>query len=113
MIEEVCSYCQRPYGSRGTSGKYLYKTFDHIEPLYWPKKDKTRNSNYETYTLEQLQNIIDCCQECNKLKGHDSLGVFVLRAQSKYSKKISTKVTTSVRILQSSDFKQVPISYLI
>lgn len=110
---ERCSYCQREYGTKGVNGKPLYKTFDHIIPLYWPKEDKTRNSAYETYSLEELKNIIDSCNECNKLKGSNSLGVFVLRVQCRYNKKVSERVRISVNILSSTPNQLIPLDYLI
>ena len=80
MSKEVCSYCQREYGSISKSGKILTKTFDHIIPKIrtsTPRsKDrrgvmcKAKNNGLES---KEIDNLLQCCIECNNSKGHKTL----------------------------------------
>ncbi len=78
-----CSYCEREYGSIGLNGKELIKTFDHIIPLLqrisWSRK------KYYCQSVNKLSNIIDCCNECNELKGSKTLNLW-LRTLIKFQK---------------------------
>ncbi len=70
-----CSYCEREYGSRGLNGQELIKTFDHIQPLF--KRISWDRKKYYCQSVIKLSNIIDCCNECNELKGCKTLNLWL------------------------------------
>jgi hypothetical protein len=62
---EVCSYCQRRYGTRSSSGYTLFKTLDHFVPI-----SKLGICRGDKLTYVQIDNLVDSCQECNTLKAN-------------------------------------------
>lgn len=83
MEFKVCSYCQRPYGTLGTNNKPIIKTFDHIVPK---KQIKTFKSSGRTgvrcrgvISFAEVDDLLECCNECNLIKGHMSLLQFQAR----------------------------------
>ena len=70
IMVELCSYCQRPYGTISTGGRAIYRNFDHIKAHL--KINRVGIMCKGTYHDEAL-NLVQCCNECNTLKGNYSL----------------------------------------
>lgn len=81
MEKQLCSYCQREYGTISINNLPIFKTHDHIKPRNSSKNDKKRwkgiNSKY--ITIKQLNELLECCNECNNCKSNLTLKDFSRR----------------------------------
>jgi len=124
--KELCSYCQREYGTLSINNKPIFKTFDHLKPRLLSSKDRQGNgrrgimsrgvSNYE-----ELDNLITCCNECNELKGKLTLDYFARKLsyflKNKYrdnkcsylNKDLILKIRYSILILQKNETNPIEL----
>lgn len=128
MIKDLCSYCQREYGTLSLYNSRIFKTFDHIIPTnvtrrkyltheeYW--KSAIKKKRYWLYPLQgdliySLKNLISCCNECNEFKSSMNLITFegylktLLRKELfnyKYlSKQLILNILNSINILKDDN----------
>lgn len=103
---EVCSYCQRPYGLKGMCGKPIHKTIDHIKPINFSGVKKRSRSQRGMESLkscnllpDNLDNLIECCNECNNLKNNYYLRVFRYKLNhTKFIKSTKGKYLTKILV---------------
>lgn len=82
MNKEICSYCQRQYGTLSLNNGPIYRTFDHIVPLL-RKRGSNGVKNRQgamckgaNITTKEINNLLQCCNECNLLKGKKTIEEF-------------------------------------
>ena len=59
-LPNICSYCQREYTEAN------FRTLDHFRAHFTLAKQKKRKQHFK---LEELDNLVQCCNECNNKKG--------------------------------------------
>lgn len=117
---DICSYCQREYGSKGYKGLILEKTIDHLTP----KDNKRRHGGYRNnIRLSHLYNLLICCQECNQLKGNNNVLQFEqLLLHIKPNKNLCSKyldeniirtILRSIKVIKQNKTVPFELSYLI
>lgn len=86
----ICSYCQREYGTISLLDRPIFRTFDHLVPKLrrerkanGKKKDRAGIGSHGVRNspegLAELDNLLECCNECNELKADMSLIEFSAR----------------------------------
>ncbi len=86
MNSNVCSFCQREYGTISRNNKPIFMTLDHMNPICREKlayigkhtskrkiKDNDRNHLRKGNRCATLDDIITCCNECNELKASHTI----------------------------------------
>lgn len=86
MEQHICSYCQRPYGIM-INNRPLIRTFDHIRPRKGTQLSRKLTNDRRgvmmrgVNSLNEVDNLIQCCNQCNELKGDMSLLEFSARLE--------------------------------
>lgn len=127
-MEEVCSYCQRKYGTISINNKAIFRTMDHIIPKDITS-DISRNKRKKSVTNrcpddEELLNLIQACNECNELKDSMKLDFLyknldyiyknkhINRQYSYLTKEIVETIKNSIIIIQTKIPEPVIKDYL-
>lgn len=74
--KQCCSYCQREYGTLSTNNKPIKRTIDHIKKrsgLELRSIDRSGIMSKGVKDLSEVDNFLQCCNECNLLKGELTL----------------------------------------
>ncbi len=83
MDFKQCSYCQRPYGSLNVHNKPTIRTFDHIkskhELKHFKKFGRQGVMSRGAKSFAEVDDLLECCDECNLLKGSQILMQFQAR----------------------------------
>src|SRR6478736_2779193 len=119
-MKEICSYCQREYGTISLNNKPIFMTYDHIIPLR-RKAGKNRQGivcRGDKLSTKELNNLLTCCNECNRLKDWRTLSQFYLilscierhkisKSSIKYSNYLNYKlietIKNSIKILHKNN----------
>ena len=97
-MKDICSYCQREYGILSINNKPIYKTFDYIKPRLLSNKDRKGNGRAgmmckgATLKEEEINNLLQCCNECNYIKKDMSLMQFNSKIDYMFYKRKNIKI---------------------
>lgn len=122
MIFNKCSYCQREFGTISKKGKQIYKTYDHIQSKYSQNKiNNHRGGINRKFTFSEIENMLDCCNQCNVLKGNLSLNNFYSKLDYFYRNKSKNRgaryltknivyiIRNSIRVLKDKNIIKEPV----
>lgn len=130
LEKQLCSYCQREYNTMSKSGKLITRTFDHLIPKIEtnnPRRiDRTGimcKANAGNLKTEEILSLLQCCNECNNLKGSMSLKVFkifinkiiknhnllTINQQRWITNKIKLNIINSINIIENNECKPIEL----
>lgn len=117
---DICSYCQREYGSKSYKGRIITKTIDHIIPT---GKGRGHAGYSKSIKLTHLPNLLMCCNECNVLKGKRDISQFEyfllnLDLNSKgnshnyLTEDLVRTILKSINVLKRNEIEPIELDYL-